>query len=115
MVTSRVSRRKSPRSSDGALIVCELSPRSMRYNEIESALCYVSHRVLTYELQILLKGGVISRSNVDGNLMAPRYSLTSRGCELYVIFQDALRGINGTGPRISPDLAVVHCPEKGSS
>jgi DNA-binding HxlR family transcriptional regulator len=71
-----------------ALIICELSRRSMRYSEIDAALSYVSHRVLTYELQILMKGGVISRSNGDHNLRGHVYSLTSQGSGLYAVIRD---------------------------
>jgi DNA-binding HxlR family transcriptional regulator len=74
-----------------ALIVCELSRRSMRYHEIDAALSYVSHRVLTYELQVLIKGGVISRSKRSESLRAHYYSLTTRGYALYTIIQDLVR------------------------
>jgi DNA-binding HxlR family transcriptional regulator len=74
-----------------ALIVCELSCRSMRYHEIDAALCYISHRMLTYELKILMKAGVISRSYEDGSSRGHRYSLTTRGMELYVIIKDLVQ------------------------
>jgi DNA-binding HxlR family transcriptional regulator len=71
-----------------ALIVCELSRRSMRYHEIDAALSYVSHRVLTYELQALTKCGVISRSPLGEQIRVYQYSLTAHGYGLYSIVQD---------------------------
>lgn len=74
-----------------ALIICELSRCSMRYHEIDAALCYISHRVLTYELKILMKAGVISRSHEDGSSRGHRYSLTTRGIALYAIIKDLVQ------------------------
>jgi DNA-binding HxlR family transcriptional regulator len=71
-----------------ALIICELSRRSMRYSEIDSALNDVSHRILTYELQALVKGGVIARSKFNEG--SNQYSLTARGQALYKIIQDLI-------------------------
>ena len=72
-----------------ALIICELSRRSMRYGEIDSALSEVSHRILTYELQALLKGGVIEKSKFNEG--GHQYSLTAGGQALYKIIQDLIR------------------------
>jgi DNA-binding HxlR family transcriptional regulator len=74
-----------------ALIVCELSRRNMRYHEIDDALSYVSHRVLTYELQALMKGGVVTRLQSRDELRAHRYSLTPRGRALYTIVQELVQ------------------------
>lgn len=72
-----------------ALIICELSRRSMRYGEIDSALSEVSHRILTYELQALLKGGVIEKSKLSEG--GHQYSLTAGGEALHKIIQDLIR------------------------
>jgi DNA-binding HxlR family transcriptional regulator len=62
-----------------ASIICELSAGSKRYHELATALSFVSHRVLTYELRLLERHGVIGRLS-DGNGMRPaRYSLTTSG------------------------------------
>ncbi len=73
-----------------ALIICELSARSMRYSEIEYALSYISHRVLTYELRLLLEEGVILRSNGDDNVRVFKYSLTPHGRALHRIISDLI-------------------------
>jgi len=74
-------------------IICHLARKTLYFTELKKIIG-ISHKVLTENLQILKKVGIVERTVIDTVPIQVQYSLTDMGRSLIPIIRESHKWVN---------------------